>query len=61
MAIVDVYDAIMTRRAYQAPQPHSRAVDVIRAGRGTHFDPDVVDAFVRVSDDLARLSADGDR
>jgi response regulator RpfG family c-di-GMP phosphodiesterase len=61
MAIVDVYDAIMTRRAYQAPLPHGRAVDMILGGRGTHFDPDVVDAFVRVSDDLERLSADGDR
>jgi response regulator RpfG family c-di-GMP phosphodiesterase len=61
MAIVDVYDAIMTRRSYQAPQPHSRAVDLILQGRGTHFDPDVVDAFVRVSPELQRLSADGDQ
>ena len=61
MAIVDVYDAIMTRRAYQAPAPHERAVEMILEGKGTHFDPDVVDAFVKVSADLARLSADGDR
>jgi response regulator RpfG family c-di-GMP phosphodiesterase len=61
MALVDVYDAIMTRRAYQAPLSHAEAVALIVSARGTHFDPDVVDAFVRVSESLGRLSADGDR
>lgn len=61
MALVDVYDAIMTRRAYQAPMSHDEAVATIISGRGTHFDPDVVDAFMKVSDGLRRLSADGDR
>ena len=60
MAIVDVYDAIMTRRAYQAPKSHAAAVRMILEGRGTHFDPDVIDAFVQVSPALERLSADGD-
>ena len=61
MALVDAYDAMMTRRPYQAPLTHDAAVNIISAGRGTHFDPDVVDAFVSISADLARLSADGDR
>ena len=61
MALVDVYDAMMTRRPYQAPLTHDAAVKIIGAGRGTHFDPDVVDAFMSISADLARLSADGDR
>jgi response regulator RpfG family c-di-GMP phosphodiesterase len=34
-------------------------VAFIVKGRGTHFDPDVIDAFVSVSDDLRRLSAEG--
>jgi adenylate cyclase len=55
-AIVDVYDAARSRRTYQPPMPHSDVVDVIVNGRGTHFDPAVVDAFVRVSPILQRLS-----
>jgi HD-GYP domain-containing protein (c-di-GMP phosphodiesterase class II) len=61
MAVVDVYDAMMTRRPYQAPLTHEAALKIVGEGRGTHFDPDVVDAFMRISTDLARLSADGDR
>ncbi len=61
MAIVDVYDAMMTRRPYQAPLTHDAAANIISAGRGTHFDVEVVDAFMSISADLARLSADGDR
>jgi HD-GYP domain-containing protein (c-di-GMP phosphodiesterase class II) len=61
MAVVDVYDAIMTRRPYQAPMSHDEAVAYIVAARGTHFDPDVVTAFINVSDDLRRISTNGDR
>jgi putative two-component system response regulator len=61
MAVVDVYDAIMTRRVYQAPMPHDKAVAFVVSGRGTHFDPDVVDAFIKVADELQGLSAAGDR
>jgi len=61
MAVVDVYDAITTRRAYQVAMSHDEAVAFIAAARGAHFDPDVVSAFIKVSDDLRRISADGDR
>jgi putative two-component system response regulator len=37
---------------------HDQAVALIKRGRGTHFDPAVVDAFLTVSDVLARLSAE---
>jgi response regulator RpfG family c-di-GMP phosphodiesterase len=60
MAVVDVYDAMMTRRSYQAPLPHETAVERIMDASGTHFDPDVVNAFMTISDQLAQLSADGD-
>jgi HD-GYP domain-containing protein (c-di-GMP phosphodiesterase class II) len=49
MAIVDVYDASTTRRLYRSSVSHEEAVTLIVKGRGTHFDPDVVDAFVKVS------------
>jgi adenylate cyclase len=49
VAIVDVYDAITARRLYRAPLPHEQAVELIVAGRGTHFDPAIVDAFVAIA------------
>lgn len=49
VAVVDVYDAITARRLYRAPLPHEQAVELIVAGKGTHFDPAVVDAFVAIA------------
>lgn len=45
MAVADVYDAYVSRRIYKAPRPHEEAVALILAGSGSHFDPDVVEAF----------------
>ena len=52
MAVVDVYDAVIGRRRYQQPVSHDDAARLIVDGRGTHFDPAVVDAFVRVAASL---------
>jgi HD-GYP domain-containing protein (c-di-GMP phosphodiesterase class II) len=61
MAIVDVYDACLTRRLYRPPLSADDAVALIAKGRGTHFDPDVVDAFVKVATVFRSLSSvDGD-
>jgi adenylate cyclase len=49
MAIVDVYDAAVMRALYRPPMSHESAVEFIRSSRGTHFDPAVVDAFLRVA------------
>ncbi len=46
MALADVYDALISRRVYKEPYSHDEAVEMIRDGSGTHFDPDVVDAFI---------------
>ncbi len=46
MAVADVYDALVSRRPYKEPFPHDVAVNEIKKGSGTQFDPDVVDAFV---------------
>jgi CHASE2 domain-containing sensor protein len=56
MALVDVYDAVHTRRLYSSPRSHDETVSLIVAARGTHFDPAVVDAFVQVSSVLRDLS-----
>lgn len=47
MALVDVYDALVSKRVYKEPVPHQRAVDIIREASGTQFDPAVVEAFLK--------------
>jgi putative two-component system response regulator len=46
MAVADVYDALTTRRVYKGPYSHQRAQGMIAAESATHFDPDVVAAFL---------------
>ena len=46
MALADVYDALISRRVYKEAMPHAKAVAIIQEGRGSHFDPDIVDAFL---------------
>ncbi len=57
MAVADVYDALISRRVYKAPMPHEKAVDIIKDGKGTHFDPDMVDAFLELADEFKRIAA----
>ncbi len=45
MAIADVYDALISDRPYKKGFPHEKAVEIILAGRGSQFDPQLVDAF----------------
>lgn len=52
MAIADVYDALVSERPYKNAYSHEEAVDIILKGRGTHFDPELIDLFVKVSDEF---------
>ncbi len=56
MALADVYDALISKRVYKDAMPHAEAVEIIRAGRGTHFDPAVVDAFLESEEQFARIA-----
>jgi putative two-component system response regulator len=56
MSMADVYDALRSQRVYKPAYPHERAVAEIRAGRGTFFDPDVVDAFCALSDEFVAIA-----
>jgi adenylate cyclase len=49
MAVVDVYDAAVTRRLYGPSKSHDETVRFIASSKGTHFDPAVVDAFLEVA------------
>ena len=56
MAIADVYDALITKRIYKEAIPHDEAVSIIEAGKGTHFDPEVIEAFIEVKDRFAAIA-----
>jgi putative two-component system response regulator len=56
MALADVYDALISRRVYKPAFPHADAVRIITEGRGRHFDPDMVDAFVSVADEFHAIA-----
>lgn len=60
-AVADVFDAISTHRVYKSAYPLERCFEILREGRGTHFDPDVLDAFfARLNDILAIFREFGD-
>ncbi len=46
MAVADVFDALISPRVYKAPMAFDNARDIIAAGRGKHFDPDITDVFL---------------
>jgi putative two-component system response regulator len=56
MAVADVYDALISRRVYKAPMSHEQAVEIISEGRGVHFDPDIVDAFLVIAEDFRAIA-----
>ena len=63
MAVADVYDALISKRVYKAPFSHEEACRLICEGRGSHFDPDMVDAFVTLQEtfrEIATKYADSD-
>jgi cyclic di-GMP phosphodiesterase len=56
IALVDVYDAMRSPRPYHRSMTHEEVEDIVVSGRGTHFDPAVVDAFLSVAPVLKALS-----
>jgi len=56
MALADVYDALISKRVYKPPFPHEKAVEIIVEGKGRHFDPDIVDAFLELEDTFRNIA-----
>jgi putative two-component system response regulator len=54
-AVADVFDALSSRRPYKAPFPLDKCFEIMLEGRGTHFDPRVLDAFVARREDIVRI------
>jgi putative two-component system response regulator len=56
MAVADVYDALITRRVYKQAFPNEVSVDIVKKGYATHFDPDIVDAFLDIKEELWEMA-----
>ena len=57
MAVADVYDALISRRVYKEGMSHEKAAAIIIEGRGQHFDPDMVDAFIELQDAFQAIAS----
>jgi putative two-component system response regulator len=57
-AIADVFDALSTDRVYRKAYPLGKAVEIMRGGRGAHFDPDLLDLFLGAMDEVLRVKED---
>jgi putative two-component system response regulator len=57
MSLADVYDALISRRVYKDGMSHEKAVKIITDGKGTHFDPDIVEAFLLLQDEFKTIAA----
>jgi response regulator RpfG family c-di-GMP phosphodiesterase len=57
MALADVYDAMSCRRVYKSAMGHDEVAETIINGKGKHFDPDVVDAFVAAISEFKAIAA----
>ncbi|MCU0654033.1 MAG: two-component system response regulator [Polyangiaceae bacterium] len=56
MALADVFDALTSRRPYKEPFSIERSTQIIVEGRGKHFDPDLVDTYLRLRDTFVEIS-----
>ena len=55
MAVADVFDALVSKRSYKDGFPFEKAMAIIREGSGTHFDPNVAEAFLRAEDQVREV------
>ena len=56
--VADVFDALISRRPYKKALPMDRCFEILEEGRGSHFDPQVLDAFFSRVDDIVRITSD---
>ncbi|AIQ51938.1 response regulator [Paenibacillus sp. FSL R7-0331] len=56
MAVADVYDALTSKRVYKEAMSHEQAVDIIVGDAGRHFDPEIVEIFVKCSQKFQEIS-----
>jgi HD-GYP domain-containing protein (c-di-GMP phosphodiesterase class II) len=52
VCIADVYDALRSKRSYKESFSHKKSVSIMKKGRETHFDPELLDLFLAIHDDF---------
>lgn len=55
MAIIDVYDALMSKRVYKPSYEHKEAIEVIKSEIGSHFDPYIANSFLEIEDKIYHI------
>ena len=56
MAIADVFDALISERCYKKPIPHLDAIEIIKEESGSHFDPKLVEVFLRHKEEFLNIN-----
>ena len=57
MAVADVYDALISRGVYKDGMSHEKATAILVEGRGNHFDPDILDAYLELQPEFRAIAA----
>ena len=57
MAIVDVYDALVSKRSYKKPYTSEEAAQIVLDGAGTKFDPEIAKVFFDIRDQISAVGA----
>jgi len=58
MALVDVYDALVSERSYKQSISHDKAVEIIKNNSGSHFDPEIVRVFLLCENEFETVSVE---
>lgn len=56
MAVADVYDALISKRIYKRAFSHEQSIQMMAAERGSHFDPDALDAMLSLADEFDAIA-----
>lgn len=56
VSVADVYDALTSKRVYKPAFSHEKSIEIILEGRGTQFDPDIVDAFMKLESRIREIA-----
>jgi putative two-component system response regulator len=55
LALGDVYDALTSKRCYKEAFSHEKSKKIVEESSGSHFDPDIVDAFLNTEEEFKRI------
>lgn len=58
VAVIDVYDALGSERPYKKPFPEEKCQQILKEGAGNHFDPEIIDAFLKITPEIITIKKD---